>query len=191
MMISIYDQTVLDGATSRGVLQARKMLVSPQYQEFLKENEGSAKDLLDFEDVSGITHPDLYKDIQPYRYFFYSSDALKKDTEKIVEDIIKKNTVFNPSGQVNVSANVEKYVIYNTIEVTAEKEVLPEVKIMGLHLPALKVSSRAKAVVNDPVDFIRNVDLANEILTEFEITGEGGKISEMMDSLKNMVGRFF
>lgn len=104
---------------------------------------------------------------------------------------------FASGNTVRVKATCHNYVIYKTIEATAEVEVRPAVslKMAGLQVgPSQGITYKAASsvVITDGDNFIRNTDLVLDILTDLGFKDKFdqlvGKVSEIYTKFKDAIG---
>jgi len=191
MLMISYDKAVLDSAVQRGALQAKKMIEDPQIKTLIENQSPASSTSLDVGDLSMLGDKSTYNDIKPYRYFFMNEDSIEKITVERVDAFVDHMDFFSMSKTSKTTAEVDNAIVYIGIEVKSEKKYDLPFDDLGFPVNDLKISSRAYAVANDPDEFIRNIDLAYEILEDVGIAGDDGEINKMFTKVKSMLGKFF
>lgn len=177
----LHEQTTLDGAVARGAIYASKILSDPQYTKVTsKKYEDYNKDEVDLESADADFSSNA--SIKPYRYFDIRKTQEEDMVESYVESMIKKSNIgLEDIENVSVNCSIKNVVIYMEVTVTASASYgLPE--IFGeFGLPTeYKIESRAVRSVNDPDEFIRNADLARDVVGDvLKKTGLDSKLEEI------------
>lgn len=139
--------------------------------------------------------PTKYKNCEPYRYFIGGMDDVEN---KISADVVKyikdtSSTFFvdmNPKLKTQQSniAKFNNYLIYSTFSVEVTYEVKFPLKFLGSDSPTiLEWNSRAEVSVNDAPEFIRNIDMVQDL---FEGTAAGDKIKSAFNKINSFIGKF-
>lgn len=201
MVFVTFDRAVLDTATQRGAIQARKMIEDPYYIEIVNNSVGSSSsDSSGYEtitkvsdvgdvDIISIRTPD--EGVQPYRYFFMKKSYIEEVAETKVKDYIDKLKLQIVKSDIEVEANVNNFIFYTSVEVISTRTYDLPFDALGFGLKDPVITSRSYTVVTDPDEFIRNVDLANEVLYDLGVTGKDGMLDQMFGKVKGMLERFF
>ena len=123
-----------------------------------------------------ISHPEIESNEintavnDPYRYIFPKGDV--KDGDMTIE--------------------VEGFLIYHRVSVEIEKTQRYPIDLSILGLPnEYKMKAKAEATVNDPDEFIRNIDLMNNISSNnlnFSFGDLGGKLNSFIDKVTGKGG---
>lgn len=141
------------------------------------------------------TIPEKYKNVEPYRYFIGGmgdiEDKISKDVKKYFDDT--SSTFFvdmapkikNSKGKI---AKFNNHLLYSTFSVEVSYSVKFPINFLGEDTPTiLKWNSRAEVSVNDTPEFIRNIDMAEDIFS-------GSKLSNMIksafDKINTFIGKF-
>lgn len=186
----LHEQTTLDGAAKRGVIYASKIIADPQYRTVTSASSVDGKDIVDLNSENGdFTKMD---DIQPYRYFSWNIDDEKNAVENYVSDVIKKSNIgWDDIENVKITYDQKNYVIYQevSLKITASYE-LPAI-FGNFGLPThYDIESRAVMAVNDPDEFIRNADLARDIVDNVLVaTGADKKIDSVKEKVSSVFGK--
>jgi len=201
MLLVTFDRAVLDAATQRGTVQARKMIEDPYYIGIVKNSiESSSSELKGSEalgdvtevgDINSISITMPEDGVQPYRYFFMDSDYIEGVAKEKVLDYINKLNFPISNSKVEVFPDVSNMIFYTGIEIVSTRTYDLPFNDLGFDLGDLVVESRSYTIVTDPDEFVRNVDLANEVLYDLGVTGSDGKLEQMFDKVKDMLDRFF
>ncbi len=137
------------------------------------------------------------KDIEPYRYILGSvtegsvseiEDEISQDVKDAINDtslIFFGNSKANIVGSDNDKiATFKNYVVYSTFVVQVNYEVKLPITFLGEECPTIvSMSSRAEVPVSDTPEFIRNVDMAVDIL-------EGTKAGDAIKKIFTKAGEF-
>ena len=137
------------------------------------------------------------KDIEPYRYILGSvtegsvSDIEDKISQEVKNEINDTSLVFFGNSKANIIdydndkiATFNNYVVYSTFIVQVNYEIKMPIAFLGDDYPTVvKMSSRAEVPVSDAPEFIRNVDMAVDIL-------EGTKAGEAIKKIFTKAGEF-
>jgi Flp pilus assembly protein TadG len=139
--------------------------------------------------------PTKYTNCEPYRYFIGGMDDVEN---KISADVVKyindtSSTFFvgmNPKLKTSQDkiAKFNNYLIYSTFSVEVNYEVKFPIKFFGSNEPTiLEWNSRAEVSVNDAPEFIRNIDMVQDL---FEGTAAGEKIKSAFKKINSFIGKF-
>lgn len=139
--------------------------------------------------------PIKYKNCEPYRYFIGGMDDVEN---KISADVVKyindtSSTFFvgmNPKLKTSQDkiAKFNNYLIYSTFSVEVNYEVKFPIKFFGSNEPTiLEWNSRAEVSVNDAPEFIRNIDMVQDL---FDRTAAGDKIKSAFNKINSFIGKF-
>lgn len=137
------------------------------------------------------------KDIEPYRFILGSitdgsvSAIEDKISQDIKDEINDTSLVFFGNSKANIIgsdndkiATFNNYVIYSTFVVQVNYEIKMPIAFLGDDYPTVvKMSSRAEVPVSDAPEFIRNVDMAVDIL-------EGTKAGDAIKKIFTKAGEF-
>lgn len=137
------------------------------------------------------------KDIEPYRYILGSvtkgsvSDIEDKISQEVKDSINNTSLVFFGNSKANFIgtdndkiATFKNYVVYSTFVVQVNYEIKMPIAFLGDDYPTIaKMSSRAEVPVSDAPEFIRNVDMAVDIL-------EGTKAGDAIKKIFTKAGEF-
>lgn len=156
-------------------------------------------------DVSnGGTLPDEMsevEDIEPYRYILGSvtkgniSEIEDQLSQDIKDEINNTSLVFFGNSKANIIGSdndkiaiFKNYIIYSTFVVQVNYEVKMPIAFLGDDYPTVvKMSSRAEVPVSDAPEFIRNVDMAVDLL---EGTATGEAIQKMFTKAGEFIRKF-
>lgn len=139
--------------------------------------------------------PTKYSNVEPYRYFIGGmgdiEDKISADVEKYLQDT--SSTFFiDMAPKIKNSgkkiANFNNYLLYSTFSVEVNYSVKFPIKFLGDNTPTiLHWNARAEVSVNDPPEFIRNIDMVEDM---FSGTGVGQKIKSAFDKINQFIGKF-
>ncbi len=139
--------------------------------------------------------------LEPYRYILGSltdgsisavEDKISKEVKEKIDDnslIFFSNSKANLVGSDNKKiATFKNYVVYSTFVVQVNYEIKFPIRFIWDESPTvIKMSSRAEVPVNDAPEFIRNVDMAVDLL---DGTSTGDTIKSIFDKINEFIGRF-
>ncbi len=131
--------------------------------------------------------------LEPYRYILGGvTDGTIEDVvdliEKAVEtEINKPSLIFFSNSKANVTdvnAEFNNWILYSTFIVEVDYRINFPIGFMGEPFSVLEFSSRAESPINDTDEFIRNVDMAVDILEDTKI---GETVTGIFDKMKSFV----
>ncbi|MDR1563440.1 MAG: pilus assembly protein [Oscillospiraceae bacterium] len=129
-------------------------------------------------------------DIKPYRYFNFTN--FRSDIKSYVSGEL--NTSVGKIGTglfsgmkprcTNVKVDTKNYFIYGTFSVDVDFEIPLPIRLMGMTSNfKIEQSARADMPVSDVPEFMRNINLVDDVLDQ---TGVKGKINEWIDKVKGL-----
>ena len=124
----------------------------------------------------------------------YALHRLKENN--ILESEISRldfNDIKNNKDKINIW--VKDYIVYKEVNVVIKDSydipIGKSLKVFGLG-DKYNVQAHGRAVINDPMEFIRNVDFIGDTLKEYETTGKAlGSFQDTMNKIKENIDRFF
>lgn len=136
--------------------------------------------------------------LAPYRYLPFLSDfgyisEVEEELSKAVVNEIKRGGMifFNNAnakvvgGEDGAIAKFENHVLYSTFVVQVEYQIKFPIRFMGESRPTIiNLTSRAEVPVNDEAEFIRNVDMAVDLL---QGTSFGDTISSIFKKVNGFI----
>ncbi len=136
--------------------------------------------------------------LAPYRYlpflsdFGYVSDVEKELSKRVKDDIKRGGMIFFNNANARVVggedgsiARFENHVLYSTFVVQVRYQIKFPIRFLGEERPTIvNLTSRAEVPVNDQTEFIRNVDMAVDLL---EGTSFGDTISSMFKKINGFI----
>ena len=139
--------------------------------------------------------------LEPYRYILGSftdgsiSAVEKKISNAVIEEINSGTLIFFSNSKARYvgtdNGSVAKFnnkIIYSSFVVQVNYEIKFPINFLGYDdLTLIKLSSRAEVPINDTDEFIRNVDMAVDLL---EDTGVGKTISSIFDKIGGFINSF-
>lgn len=183
MGYTVHERAVLEGATARTALYAAKTMADQNYETITGTSAES--DSLEITDIA-ITEGSI--ETAPYR-FLLGGVGSTENCEDYCTKLIRKNQLFMTSTP---TVSVKKSgVVFTKVTVTAKQEFKVPVFPM-LDLPSVvDIESTSTAYVNEPAEFIRNADLAIDVVKAIdEKVGISEKISELGSKFKNFFTAF-
>jgi len=141
-------------------------------------------------------------DIEPYRYILggiFDGEIGKiedKLSKEVKDQIGNKGLMFFGNTKTTILGTDNKNkitefhtkVLYSTFVVQVNYEITLPIRFLGDSKPTIaRLSSRAEVAVNDAPEFIRNVDMAVDLL---EGTGARDKIKAIFDKVNGFIEMF-
>ena len=188
MAFVMHDRTVLEAAAKRGTIYAARCVSDPNYTVILQKS-GHDKGTLDtsVEQFSTASFSAVGNNIEPYRYLVMSTDDIESATSTEVHSIIQKTKIpWREIEQGDIRVDIENKIIYQNVKVSiTAKYPLPSL-FSSFGLPSeYEYTVEAQTAVNDPDEFIRNVDLIIDMCVEIDAK-TGGNISKLTEKLGSM-----
>lgn len=182
-----YEQARIDDIVMRYAIQGAQCVADPF--------------LYDMEATNAVPSDVGELKLEPYRYILgsFTNGSISAVENKISDDVKK---AVNNSGLVffhNMSANYigtdnekiamfHNYVLYSTFVVQVNYEVNFPIRFLDNDtLTIIKMSARAEIPVSDTDEFVRNVDMAVDLLEE---TGLGQTISSIFEKIGSFINSF-
>lgn len=188
MSFVMHDRATLDAAAKRGAIYAAKCICDPNYTTILQHSGHDAGDLdtsvTQFTDAS---FEGLGDNIKPYRYFTMNASVIENATLAEVYGSIEKTKLpWREIEAENIDVEVDNYIVYQNVKVSiTAKYPLPAV-FGAFGLPTdYEYTVNAQTAVNDPDEFIRNVDLIIDTIVAID-NGTGGNISKITSKISDM-----
>lgn len=174
-----YLQSVANSAAERGASTWNNMS-KDMYIEYIDKNE--------------IENTSLYWRLPEA----FSSDDKKKKLERVtgfVESNVSKYSLFDKkNGAMNseynyrnlsVDCSISDYIIYKKLEVKVSEEYkIPFKNLLGAFglNGSITLSAKSEAVIDDPVEFVRNTDFVIDSIREID-DKTGGKLEGVLDKV--------
>lgn len=183
-MFIIHDRSTLEAAAKRGAIYASHCIADPNYSNILSQSGNTAGDLDIRQSVSGFSFTNLGKNIQPYRYLKPKTSGLAGNVQAEVAAIVKETRI--PWRELTVDQVTFKQsnmIFYQDVTVSIKAQYpLPKFfSSIGLDTN-YNYEVKAKMTVNDPDEFIRNVDLVVDLIVLAD-NATGGHIQNVMDKI--------
>lgn len=158
-------------ALQRATQHAATVIAAEKSDTWLRYDEGAM--LYEWTAESEYVYAALFNS-------FFSGDDYDKAAA-----IVKKteaNGPVKPPGILEVSLDVNNYIIYKEIMVTATRRIKMPVDLSFAGVPdKLEITVTSTAVVQNADEFIRNVDIISDALKYFNI--DAGKIGDIFESV--------
>lgn len=178
-----YQIAQVDDCVMRAAIEGSEWIVNPQQYDMKEKG----------------TIPVSIKDVQPYRYILgeipgASIDKIEKKIAKdLEEDISHCNTFFirmepKITSKQEDMAEFHNYIVYSTFTTEVTYEVKFPIRYWGNKEPTImKLSSCAEVSVDDAPEFIRNVDMAVDLVGSTKI---GKSIEDAFSKINNFLETF-
>lgn len=191
MAFVLHDRATLDAAAKRGTIYASRCISDPNYTTILQKS-GHELGTLDtnVNSLSQNSFAGVGNNIKPYRYLKLSTSDIKSATITEVYNSIEKTKIpwrEIQTGDINV--DIDNKIIYQNVKISiTAKYLLPQV-FGAFGLPTeYEYTVEAVTAVNDPDEFIRNVDLVIDTCVEID-QKTGGNISKITTKLADMAAK--
>lgn len=187
----VHDRSTVESAAKRGAIYASHCISDPNYSKIM-ENSGNEKGSLDTsinlkEKNVEFSFTNLGKNIQPYRYLTGSSTRINSTVVDEVRNIVDNTRIPWRSLDVNdVEFNCGNKLLYQdvTVSISADYPIPKFFGAFGFDTE-YKYDVKAKMTVNDPDEFIRNADMAVDLITAVD-DATGNHISKALDKLSEL-----
>ena len=184
----IHDHSTLDAAAKRGTIYAARCVSDPNYPMILQQS-GHQSGTLDT-NVTALTADSFNgvgDNIKPYRYLVMNTADIQDATVNEVYNIIQQTKI--PWREIetgDIVVKVDNKIIYQNVEVSiTARYPLPQI-FGNFGLPTeFNYTVSAVTAVNDPDEFIRNVDLIVDVCAAID-QKTGGNIQKVLAKLNDM-----
>lgn len=180
----IHDKSTLQAAAKRGAIYAAHCISDPNYENILRAS-GSEKGVLDTsvnlkEEGVEFSFSGMGDNIEAYRYLTGSTTEIDTQVEKEIRAIIDKTRI--PWREINVGDieyTCKNMFLYQdvTVKLNADYPIPKFFSEYGMD-SEYEFSVTAKMTVNDPDEFIRNADMAVDLIVEIDNATTGGKLQQ-------------
>ena len=183
-MFIIHDRSTLEAAAKRGAIYAAHCVADPNYANILSQSGNTPGDLDIRQAVTSYTFTGIGKNIQPYRYLKPKISGLSSKVQSEVVAIVKETRI--PWRELTVDKVTFKQsnkVFYQdvTVSIAAQYPLPKFFSIIGLDTN-YNYEVKAKMTVNDPDEFIRNVDLVVDMVVLVD-NATGGNIQNAISKI--------
>ena len=177
-----YEQAKVDDIVLRAAIKGSQCVADPFEYEMLR---------------TGVVPDDVTKvDVKPYRYIFGDlKDIEDKISAEVSNQIANGSLVFFSNSQAKVIGSdqpkIAKYnnkILFSSFSVQVNYQIKFPIRFIGENNPTiLTLSSRAEVSVNDVPEFIRNVDMAVDLL---DGTKAGDTVKGIFDKINSFISKF-
>lgn len=192
----IHDRSTLEAAARRGAIYGSHCVNDPNYSVILSDsgNESGSLDT-SIEQNSSFNFTNLGRNVHPYRFIFSNQDDLETAVEAETYNIIEESRLPWKEIEIgDIDCNVENNFLYQDVVVSVNASYpLPEL-FGAFGLPTdYEYTVSAKMTVNDPDEFLRNVDLVVDIFEAIDdatgnhIENAAKKISQLVSKLTDFL----
>ncbi len=198
---ALHDKSTLESAAQRGAIYGAHIIADPNYTTLVGDDVTSVvtdEDVLDIDkdinslDFEAFNLNEFADNAGLYRAF-HVNDAQVNSLVKAKVNNIVDNTKLHWLPDVNVSSNcqVTNLIVYQTVDVTVtETYPLPRIlEVLGLP-SQYTFTANAELTVNDPNEFVNNMDLAKDMLIKIDNEFAGGKLQDCIDNAQDKIGKF-
>ena len=184
----IHDHSTLDAAAKRGTIYAARCISDPNYPMILQQS-GHQSGMLDTNvtQLNADSFNGVGDNIKPYRYLVMNTADIRDATVNEISNIIQHTKI--PWREIetgDIAVKIDNKIIYQNVEVSITARY-PLPKIFGnFGLPTeFNYTVTAATAVNDPDEFIRNVDLIIDVCAAID-RSTGGNIQKVLGKLNDM-----
>jgi Flp pilus assembly protein TadG len=111
-----------------------------------------------------------------------------QDKAETIVNNMENSSLMHPPGTLTVDYGIVNYVIYKESVVTATRTIPMPIDLTSLNFPeVLEIVVTSTAVIQNPDEFIRNIDLIVDALEYFDL--DASKIGELFSSVRNVFGK--
>ena len=185
----LHDRATLDAAAKRGTIYAARCISDPNYEKILIGAGHQAGELdTSITDIPKESFKNVGNNIHPYRYLKLDSSEIKNTTTAEVSNIIQKTKIpWREIQTEDIVVDIDNKVIYQkvTVDITA-RYPLPQIFGIFGFPTEFEYTVSATTAVNDPDEFIRNVDLVIDTFVQID-QKTGGKISNVTDRITDTI----
>ena len=182
-----YEQARVDDIVMRNAIKGSQCVADP----FLYDMTATSAVPTDVDTLS----------LEPYRYILGSisegsiSAVETKISNAVVEEINAGKLVFFGNSKARYIgtendkvATFKNYIVYSSFVVQVNYEIKFPISFLGYDdLTLIKLSSRAEIPINDTDEFIRNVDMAVDLLAD---TGGGKFVASIFEKIGSFINSF-
>lgn len=184
----VHDHSTLDAAAKRGTIYAARCISDPNYPMILRQS-GHQSGMLDTNVTQWTVDSfgGVGDNIKPYRYLVMNTADIRDATVNEISSIIQHTKI--PWREIetgDIVVKIDNKIIYQNVEVSITARY-PLPKIFGnFGLPTeFNYTVTAATAVNDPDEFIRNVDLIVDVCAAID-RSTGGNIQKVLSKLSDM-----
>ena len=193
----MHDMGTIDAAAKRGAIYAAHCICDPNYAS-VRSMSGGDKGNLDIkDDVKIFVFNGVGKSIKPYRYLFGTRDIEESVKEEVRAILEKTRVPWRKIEIEDINYSNKNMVFYQdvTVSITAKYPLPKFFEVLGLD-SKYEYSASAKMTVNDPDEFIRNADLAVDLMVQVDratgghLSNATQKVSELADKVLGWLNKF-
>lgn len=188
MSFVMHDRATLDAAAKRGTIYAARCVSDPNYATILQKS-GHDSGTLDtnIDQFTEASFSAIGNNIKPYRYIRMDVSSIETSTKDEIINTIKKTKIpWREIDTGDIVVKVDNKIIYQDVSVSITATYpMPEL-FSSFGLPTeFEYTVTATTAVNDPDEFIRNVDLVIDVCVEID-KKTGGNIAKAADKISSM-----
>ena len=190
LAFSLHDRSTMEGAARRGAIYAAHCICDPNY-DAIKEKSGGLRGELDYPyEVSSFNFTGLGHNIKPYRYITGSSSDIEDKVKNEVQAILNKTRIpWHELKTDSITYTKDNRVFYVKVTVSIEGSYPIHTLFSRIGLGnSFDLSSSATVTVNDPDEFVRNADLAVDMIIEID-NRTGGNLQRILKDATDKVGQ--
>ena len=137
--------------------------------------------------IKSFSFSGLGKNIKAYRYLSLNGTSVEEKVREEVKKIINKTRIqWRPLDVENIKCKQKNYIFYQdvTVEISSNYPIPKFFSAFGMPKEYVYTVT-AKMTVNDPDEFIRNVDLVVDIITDVD-EATGGHLKDATDKISEL-----
>lgn len=198
---ALHDKSTLESAAQRGAIYGAHIIADPNYTTLVGDDVTSVvtdEDVLDINKSIDDLEFDKFNlnefadNAGLYRAFHVNDSQVDSIVKAKVNNIVDNTKLhWLPDVNVNTDCKITNLIVYQTVDVTVtETYPLPRIlEVLGLP-SEYKFTANAKLTVNDPNEFVNNMDLAKDLLIKIDDKFAGGKLQDCIAKAQDKIGKF-
>lgn len=178
----LHDRTTIESAARRGATYAAHCVSDPNYATLV--GQSGELDIPQDKDMSALPFASIGKNIKAYRYVIGGNNVESIVRSEVLKIVANTRINWIPQDSITVTCDQKNKILYQDITVTVKATYqLPEwFGLFGL-TTEYTMETTAKVAATEPDEFIRNADMAVDLITEVDNALFGGGIQSTLDKI--------